>query len=452
MTKNSFEKGQDNSSPNRNIAPITAELDKNESLLIGGCSLNELAKNYGTPLYVIDEKTIRQSCKAYKMALDKYYDGKSLAIYASKANSSVAINAIIKSEGLGIDVVSAGELLAATDAGITGEKIFFHGNNKSDEELNLAYHNNATIVIDNYHDIDRLNSILPKDGKPARLMLRFTPGIECHTHEYIQTGHLDSKFGFDPDELKKVLKELKKYSWLKLIGLHAHIGSQIFELKPHKDLTEVMAETFLLAKDIGHPIEDINIGGGLGVRYISSDDPPSIESWVKEICDSLTQAFESRKFNLPRLICEPGRSLVANAGVTLYTIGSRKKVPSIRTYLSIDGGMSDNPRPITYESKYTACLADKPISHENEIVTIAGKHCESGDVLLKDLSLPPCSGGEVLVIFSTGAYNASMSSNYNRMPRPAAILVNNGHSDLIQKRETSRGLLVNDVLPDRLRR
>jgi diaminopimelate decarboxylase len=282
-------------------------------------------------------------------------------------------------------------------------------------------------------------------------MLRFTPGIECHTHEYIRTGHLDSKFGFDPDQLEAVLRHLQGCTWAQVTGLHAHIGSQIFELQPHRDLAAVMADALQLARSLGHPVRDLNVGGGLGIRYIASDDPPSIEEWVGTVAQAVAAACRERNLELPRLLCEPGRSLVATAGVTLYSVGSRKAIPGIRTYLSVDGGMSDNPRPITYQSQYTAVLADRPEADASETVTLAGKHCESGDVLLKDLSLPPATTGDVLAVFATGAYNASMASNYNRIPRPAAVLVHDGQADLVQRRELPEELLRYDVLPERLR-
>ena len=330
------------------------------------------------------------------------------------------------------------------------ERIVLHGNNKSDEELLLAYRSGVTVVADNHHDLERLAQLVPDGGAPARLMLRFTPGIECHTHEYIRTGHLDSKFGFDPDQLESVLRSLKGAAWAEVSGLHAHIGSQIFELDPHRDLAAVMADALRLARGLGHPVEDLNVGGGLGIRYVESDDPPSIDTWVQVVAGAVAKACEERQLSLPRLLCEPGRSLVAAAGVTLYRLGSRKEVPGLRTYLSVDGGMSDNPRPITYQSLYTACLADRPQAAATETVTLAGKHCESGDVLLKDVALPASVSGDVLVVLATGAYNASMSSNYNRIPRPAAVLVHDGEADLIQRRERPEDLLRYDEIPSRL--
>jgi len=443
-----FEPNRDIESPNRNIAPISSEISESEKLEVGGCQLSELAKKYGTPLYVIDELSLRTACKTYINSLKKHYPGDSLPLYASKANSSLAICAIISSEGLGLDAVSEGELLTAVKAGVKGEKMVFHGNNKSIDELNFAYKNNVTIVIDNHHDIELLKNIA-SDKKPAKLMLRFTPGIECHTHEYIRTGHLDSKFGFDPDDVKSVLEELKKYKWANLTGLHAHIGSQIFEVQPHIDLAGVMADTLKLAKKIGHSIVDLNLGGGLGIKYVKEDDPPSIDKWVEVISKAVVKACRERGLDLPRLMCEPGRSLVANSGLTIYKIGSKKVVPGVRTYLSVDGGMSDNPRPITYQSLYSACLVDKPLNSNLEKVTIAGKHCESGDVLMKDFFLPSCKSGDFLAVFGTGAYNYSMSSNYNRIPRPATVMVGEGSVELTQRRELPEDLLQLDVLPDR---
>jgi diaminopimelate decarboxylase len=311
----------------------------------------------------------------------------------------------------------------------------------------------VTVVVDNWLDLEHLSAIAPTQPTPARLMVRFTPGIECHTHEYIRTGHLDSKFGFDPDQLETVLQHLGGCPWALVDGLHAHIGSQIFELDPHRDLAGVMADALALARSMGHPCKDLNVGGGLGIRYVASDDPPTIQTWVEAVAGAMARACQARGLDLPRLLCEPGRSLIGSAGITLYTVGSRKAIPGGRTYLSVDGGMSDNPRPITYKSVYTAVLADHPLAAADgdlETVTLAGKHCESGDVLLTDLTLPRTQAGEVIVIFSTGAYNASMGSNYNRIPRPATVLVCEGKADLVQRREEPDELLRYDLLPERL--
>ena len=445
-----FEASVDLASPNRNLAPLSSALDGEGQLQVGGCTLSELARTYGTPLYVLDEATLRASCRAYREALQRHYPGPSLALYASKANSSLAITALVAEEGLGLDAVSAGELLTALGGGMPAERIVLHGNNKSAEELALAAAHGVTVVLDNWRDIELLSQLAPSLSEAVRLMLRFTPGIECHTHEYIRTGHLDSKFGFDPDQLEQVLRQLAGCGWGRLSGLHAHIGSQIFEIQPHRDLAGVMADALGLARSLGHPVTDLNVGGGLGIRYVASDDPPSIDAWVAAVAGAVAEACQERGLELPRLLCEPGRSLVATAGVTLYEIGSRKQIPGIRTYLSVDGGMSDNPRPITYQSQYTALLADRPEAEASETVTVAGKHCESGDVLLRDAALPPATSGDILAVLATGAYNASMGSNYNRIPRPAAVLVHDGQADLVQRREQPDELLRYDVLPARL--
>ncbi|WP_370566352.1 diaminopimelate decarboxylase [Cyanobium sp. LEGE 06113] len=450
LAQQPFESGCDASSPNRNLAPISSGLDAEGRLVVGGCRLSDLARTYGTPLYVLDEATLRSSCRAYRDALAASYPGPSLALYASKANSSLAITALVAQEGLGLDAVSAGELLTALGGGMPPERIVLHGNNKSPEELALAAQAGVTVVLDNWRDIELLSALAPSLAQPVRLMLRFTPGIECHTHEYIRTGHLDSKFGFDPEQLPQVLGHLASCSWARLTGLHAHIGSQIFELQPHHDLAGVMADALAQARGHGHPVSDLNVGGGLGIRYVASDDPPTIQAWVSTVAGALAAACRERGLDLPRLLCEPGRSLVATAGVTVYELGSRKAIPGLRTYLSVDGGMSDNPRPITYQSQYTALLVDRPTAEASETVTVAGKHCESGDVLLPEIALPPATSGDLLAVFATGAYNASMASNYNRIPRPAAVLVHEGQAELVQRREQPEDLLRYDVLPARL--
>ena len=437
-------------SPNKNIIPISTLIDDEGKLSIGGCSIEDLVKKYDSPLYILDETTLRNSCKAYKTALEKYYPGNSLPIYASKANSSIFMSNLISSEGFGLDAVSEGELLTALKGGVPNDKIVFHGNNKSDKEIEFAVKNNIKIIVDNDHDLKRLEEISNLLNYDLEVMIRFTPGIECHTHEYIRTGSFDSKFGFGIEYLNDLFSIISKTKRLKLIGLHAHIGSQIFELDPHKDLGGIMVNVILEAKKFGHNIKELNVGGGLGIKYTEEDDPPSIDEWVKTISFSIIEACKKNNLALPTLMCEPGRSIVSTAGITIYKIGSFKKIPGIRTYLSVDGGMSDNPRPITYQSNYSACLVSNPLnSNSNNKFTIAGKHCESGDVLFKEIELADCKIGDLICVFGTGAYNHSMSSNYNRIPRPAALLVFNGEAEIIQKRESPSDLLKYDVLPDR---
>ncbi len=437
-------------SPNKNIVPITTTINSAHKLFIGGCSMEDLVRKYDTPLYVLDEITLRNSCRAYKKALEKYYPGPSLPIYASKANSSIFMSNLIASEGFGLDAVSEGELLTALKGGVPNEKIVFHGNNKSDKEIEFAIKNKIKVIVDNDHDLKRLKEISDYLNNDIEIMVRFTPGIECHTHEYIRTGSFDSKFGFGIESLNKLFEVISKTKHIKLTGLHAHIGSQIFELDPHNDLAKIMVNVISQAKKFGHNIRELNVGGGLGIKYTEKDDPPSIDEWIKTVSLSVVKACNKNNLNLPILMCEPGRSIVSTAGVTIYKIGSFKEVPGIRTYLSVDGGMSDNPRPITYQSNYSACLVNNPLNSDSKNkYTIAGKHCESGDVLFKELELGYCQTGDLICVFGTGAYNNSMSSNYNRIPRPAAILVCNGEAEIIQKRESPHDLLKYDVLPDR---
>ncbi len=441
-------------SPNQELLPLTAKVNNRDCLEIGGCDVTTLVEQFGSPLYILDELTLRTACRQYRDAFARYYKGESLVLYASKAWNCLAVCAIAASEGLGIDVVSGGELYTALEAGVSGDKLYLHGNNKSRAELELAIESGSTIVVDNWLELHNLADIietrLTASLQAPRIMLRLTPGIECHTHEYIRTGHLDSKFGFDPNALDDVFAFVSEHSSLNCIGLHAHIGSQIFESQPHKDLAGVLVDCMTKASRYGLPIHELNVGGGLGIRYTESDDPPSIDAWVKGVCEALNHACEEQQLPLPKLLSEPGRSLIGTACVTAYTLGSRKVIPGMRTYLAVDGGMSDNPRPITYQSVYRAVVANRMSAPLTETVTIAGKHCESGDILIKEATLPQTEPGDIFVVMSTGAYNYSMASNYNRLPRPAAVLVHEGEANLILQRETYEDLIRQDRLPVRL--
>jgi diaminopimelate decarboxylase len=435
-------------SPNQELLPLTANVN-GDLLEIGGCEVTALVEQFGSPLYILDEETLRATCAQYRDAFEHYYPGKTQVLYASKAWSCLAVCAIAASEGLGIDVVSAGEIHTALKAGVSPDKIYFHGNNKSREELKLAVESGCTIVADNWHDLETLAGLgSSKTDGSIRVMVRFTPGIECHTHDYIKTGQIDSKFGFDPNSLDDVFKFISEQPSLYCVGVHAHIGSQIFELQPHHDLADVIVKAFKKAIDYKLEPTEINIGGGLGIRYTETDDPPSIEAWAQKVCTAVAAACDRHKLPLPKLLCEPGRSLVGTACVTAYTVGSKKVIPGVRTYLAVDGGMSDNPRPITYQSVYQVLAAGKMSAPLTETVTIAGKHCESGDILIKDAKLPECQAGDILAVTATGAYNYSMSSNYNRVPRPAAVLVKKGKSHKILERETYEDLLRFDRLPE----
>ncbi|PAX58484.1 diaminopimelate decarboxylase [Brunnivagina elsteri] len=437
-------------SPNQELLPLTARINNQDNLEIGGCDVQKLVQQFGSPLYILDETTLRAACRQYRDSFKRYYKGESQVLYASKAWSCLAVCAIANQEGLGIDVVSGGELHTALNAGVNPSKIYLHGNNKSREELAFAIEAKATIVVDNWHELKTLVE-MGSLKQPIRIMLRLTPGIECHTHEYIRTGHLDSKFGFDPNQLDEVFTFVSKQNGLNFIGVHAHIGSQIFERQPHRDLAAVMVQWLIQSASHGLNITELNVGGGLGVKYIESDDPPSIEEWVKPICEVIQNACIEQNLPLPKLLSEPGRSLVATSCVTAYTVGSSKEIPEIRNYIAVDGGMSDNPRPITYQSVYRAVIANKMSVACTETVTVAGKHCESGDIVIKNAQLPKTESGDILVVMATGAYNYSMASNYNRLPRPAAVLVADSEANIILQRETYQDLLRQDCLPERLK-
>lgn len=440
----------DERSPNQELLPLSTQVNQQDCLEIGGCDVTELVKTYGSPLYILDEVTLRTACRQYREALHAYYSGESQVIYASKAWNCLAICAIVASEGLGVDVASGGELYTALKAGVSPDRIYFHGNNKSYAELKMAVETGCQIVVDNYLELQTLTQLSEGAAAPVPILLRVTPGIECHTHDYIRTGQIDSKFGFDPNQLETVFRWIADHDCLNCMGLHAHIGSQIFELNPHRDLASVMLDWTRKASDVGLSITQINVGGGLGIRYTESDDPPSITEWVKQVAEAVTTAWNAAQLPLPKLLCEPGRSIVGPACVTAYTLGSRKEVPGLRTYLAVDGGMSDNARPITYQSVYRAVIANRMSAPPTQTATIAGKHCESGDILIQSAQLPATEPGDILVVMGTGAYNYSMASNYNRLTRSAAVLVNSQTAELIVQRETYEDLIRCDRLPSRI--
>lgn len=444
-------------SPNQSLRPLTSRINSRGHLEIGGCDVVELVRQFGSPLYILDEWTLRRACQLYRDTWARCYAGGSRVLYATKAWNCLAICALALQEGLGLDVASGGELYTALQAGAKGEDLYLHGNAKSLDELNLALETGCTLVVDSLYELQQV-SALTTPARPARLLLRVNPGIDVHTHEYIRTGQTDSKFGIGQWQLPEVFDFLAAHPQLQCVGLHAHIGSQIFDLQGHRDLAGVLAQIWRQGLGRGLPLQELNVGGGLGIRYIESDDPPSIPEWVETVATAVQQAFAQSGIPLPKVLCEPGRSVIGPAAVTAYTLGGQKRIPPSddlpqgRTYITIDGGMSDNPRPITYQARYTALLANRPEAEATQRVTVAGKHCESGDVLLKDVLLPAPMAGEVLVVLATGAYNYSMASNYNRFPRPAAVLVNEGEAQLIVRRETYADLIRQDVLPEWLLR
>ena len=440
------------SSTNQLLKPITLKTNDNGNLSIGGCDLTELAEKYGTPLYVLDEETIRAVCRDYKKAFSKYK--KVRMMYASKALCTMGTSVLISSEGFGFDVVSGGEIYTLYKAGIDMSNVLFNGNNKSIDELNLVLDLGVgRISVDNFLELSLLNELAKSKNLVANILLRITPGIECHTHEYIQTGHLDSKFGFDLTQIDEAVDLiLNTYSNLKLHGLHAHIGSQIFETKVYHDEIEILIkELSRLDEKFNLKLDEIKIGGGLGVKYTEKDVPPSTYEIADVIINSLNENIQKYKIEPPTVFLEPGRSVISTAGVTLYTLGSSKQVPHGKKYVAVDGGMADNIRPAMYEAEYIAQIANKPDFELSQNVTIAGRFCESGDILIKDINLPEIEEGDILCVFNTGAYNYSMASNYNRVQKPAMVLVNNSQSDIIVNRETLEDLISKDIVPDRLR-
>lgn len=439
-------------STNQSLKPITTKINDAGNLEIGGCDLVKLAEKYGTPLYVLDEATIRKICRDYKDAFKGY--PKVNMMYASKALCSSATSALIASEGFGFDVVSSGEIFTVYKSGANMSKVLFNGNNKSYDELSLAIELGVgRISVDNFFELSLLNEIAKSHKKIVNILLRITPGIECHTHEYIQTGHLDSKFGFDLTQIDDAVELIvNDYANLKLHGLHAHIGSQIFEKSIYGDEIEILVkEIARLDEKFGLKLDEINIGGGLGVKYVEADYPPSTYEVAEIVIKRLYECIEKYKIDAPALFIEPGRSIISTSCVTLYTLGSSKQVPKGKTYFAVDGGMADNARPSMYQAEYDAQIANKPDYELAQTVTVAGRFCESGDILIKNIKLPEIEEGDILCVYNTGAYNYSMASNYNRVQKPAMVLVNNSQSDIIIKRESLEDLIAHDIIPDRLK-
>lgn len=431
----------------------TMRINSKGHLEIGGCDTVTLANKFGTPLYVIDEELLRQNCRAFYNGFKKNYPGNEV-IYASKAFMTMAICKIIEEENLGLDVVSGGELYTALKAGFPAEKIYLHGNNKSKEELIMALENDiGRIIVDNWYELNMLNDLARMMNKVPNIYIRVSPGVEAHTHQYVKTGQIDSKFGFplfNGDAMRAIEYALTLEN-VNIVGLHSHIGSQIFDAESYKAEIEIMMNFLKLVKEfLGWEVGELDLGGGFGIAYVEEDNPQPIEQIAQEIMQAVKEYSVALNIKMPNIIVEPGRSIIGNAGTTLYTVGAIKDIPGVRKYVSVDGGMSDNIRTALYGAKYDAIVANKAKNIKSEKVSIAGKLCESGDMLIWDITLPKIEEGDILAVTCTGAYNYSMASNYNRLPRPAAVLVYNGHADIIVARETYEDLIRNDVIPERL--
>jgi diaminopimelate decarboxylase len=426
----------------------TTGINSKGNLEIGGLDTIELAHQFDTPLYVYDVALIRERARGFKQAFIEQ-NVKAQVAYASKAFSTIAMLQVAEEEGLSLDVVSGGELYTAMAAGFPVERIHFHGNNKSRDELEMALENKiGCIVVDNFYEIELLKAICNEKKANVKILLRVTPGIEAHTHDYILTGQEDSKFGFDLQngQAEEALTTVLQFPYFEVLGIHCHIGSQIFEttgfLLAAKKIVEKLVDW---NNHYSYEAKVLNLGGGFGIRYTKDDEPLLPYQYVTQIIEEVKSLVEQSSLELPEIWIEPGRSLVGDAGITLYKVGSSKEVPGIRRYLAVDGGMSDNIRPALYQAKYEAVLANKPLEKMHETVSIAGKCCESGDMLIWDLPLPKIDETDILAVFCTGAYGYSMSNNYNRLPRPAVVFVENGNARLVVKRETYEDIIRLDV-------
>lgn len=436
----------------------TLKVNDKGHLEIGGMDAVDIAENFGTPVYVFDEAHIRNMMRVYKQALDKFYNGNGLVLYASKAFSCMAIYAIARQEGIGVDVVSGGELYTALKAGFDTSKIYMHGNNKLVSELEFALDNKVgTIVVDSFREVDILDNLAHQKNIVQNVLIRINPGVEAHTHEFVQTARTDSKFGFSVSDgaAESITKYVLTKNNLRLRGFHCHIGSQIFEnqsflLAAHK-VMDFVAE---IKNKTGFEADTLNIGGGFGIWYNDEDPKLQLDNYAecfKNLIEAVKEKAHEHSLKLPYLVIEPGRSIVGEAGVTLYTVGAIKEIKGIKKYVAVDGGMFDNPRYALYQSKYTVLLANRANEPCTEKVSVAGKCCESGDLIAVDVPLPKAESGDIMAVLSTGAYNYSMASNYNRNFIPAAILVKDGKAEYIVKPQSYDDLIRNDVVPKHLK-
>jgi diaminopimelate decarboxylase len=421
------------------LFPLTAEVSEKGHLMIGGCDTTALAEEFGTPLYVFDESSLRRRCVEFKTEFGNRYPDVTVC-YSAKAFTNKAVLLIIKEEGLGLDVVSGGELSIARSVDFPMERAYFPGNNKSAEELEMALQwRIGRIVVDNPHELNMLREIAGE--RVADILLRLSPGIDPHTHQYTTTGTVDSKFGFTLSTWDEAVASAMAAPNLNLVGLHFHLGSGIFEIEPYQKAIEVVFDfAAAMRQKYDFELRELDIGGGFGVQYTLEAEPPTIATWAEVITNEITNQCRKLNLSLPKLIIEPGRAIVARAGVALYRAGVVKDIPGIRCYVSVDGGMGDNIRQALYGARHEAVVANKITEKEGEKVTISGKFCESGDVLIRDINLPPVSAGDVIAVADCGAYCLPLSSNYNAAFRPAVVLVKEGSARLIRRRETLEDL------------
>ncbi len=444
--------------PLSGILPLTAAVNEAGHLTLGGCDAVELARDFGTPLYVFDEETLRGQCRAFQAEFRSRH-ADTAVVYAAKAYLGRALAAILAQEGMELDVASGGELAIARSVSFPPQRIFFHGNNKSEEELREALDCGVgRIVIDNFHEMQLLNGLASASGGRQKVLLRLSPGIDPHTHAHTTTGTLDSKFGIPlpTGQAEAAVRQAMEMPGLELMGLHVHLGSPVFELEPYRQAVDmVLAFAAEMRKQYGpstglrtgFQMREFSPGGGFAVQYVPGQEAPSPADYAETIVSALKEACRRHDLPLPRLVVEPGRAIVARAAVALYTVGSSKEVPGVRRFVSVDGGMADNIRPALYGSQYSALVANKPLDTRREKVTIAGKYCESGDILMRDAELPPLEPGDVLAMPVAGAYAPAMASNYNASLRPAFVLVKDGQARLMRRRETYDELMQCDLWP-----
>ena len=429
------------------VFPDTTNTNAAGHLTLGGCDATELVEQYGTPLYVLDEATLRSRCQQFARSFAERYSN-SQAVYASKAYINPALARIFAEEGLGLDVVSGGELAVAQAGDVPLEHVYFHGNNKTPAELEEAVSAGiGRVVVDSFHELDLLERICADAGKTQDILVRVSPGIDPHTHAYTTTGIIDSKFGFSiqtGDAERAVLQAISA-PHLNLKGLHFHLGSPIFELEPYQAATDLVLRFASGLREQGLELQEFSPGGGFAIAYTRDDAPPSAADYAEAIVGTLKATCSELGMERPNLVIEPGRSIIGPAGVALYRIGAIKDIPGIRTYVSVDGGMGDNIRPALYQASYEVLSANRPTAEPDTTVTIAGKYCESGDVLASDILLPTPSAGDVIAIPAAGAYCPSMASNYNLNPRPPIVLVKDGQSRLIRRRESYADMMLCDL-------
>lgn len=418
-------------------------------LTVGGADTVELAESFGTPLYVFDEGSIRGALKQYNESIKEYYNGSGLVAYASKAFACKEMYRIAKSEGCGVDVVSQGELYTALSVDFPVDRIFYHGNNKTVPELVYAIEKGVgRIVVDNLTELERISEIAVSQKKTVPVLFRIKPGIDAHTHNFIRTGQIDSKFGFalETGEALAAVKYALGHKSVELKGLHCHIGSQIFDIDPFELAAEVLIKFIAdIKKETGLVLTELNLGGGFGIKYQQQDDPVPYKSYMQKVSTVIHGCCEKHGVQMPFIVIEPGRSVVGPAGITLYTVGGVKEIPNIRTYVSVDGGMTDNPRYILYQSVYEALVANRANEPRDKTVTLAGRCCESGDLVGENMPLQSAKVGDIVAVLATGAYNYSMASNYNRVPRAAAVMVKDGKAREIIRRESFEDLIRNDI-------